>query len=299
MKKHLSEYLDLTQHQLHALTQEYNLADAHTHQSQSPSQRKIVARLPKLWYGAEKLKQKELEDKFVETFFTFHKQYKAIKTPSLLVYAASIAMAIFANYFKKNKLSVSLLTPCFDNLHDLLLHHQVPLKPLKEEWLHRPDTIYNNLKKHVKTDVLFIVSPNNPTGFELMGQGDQNKIRYHEIVRYAKDHKKILAFDFCFYSFVLPDVSVSSLATLDDKGHFVGDNYKCRGNYIFGLSGTLSRAINDHVISDSELIAKIQQFKSHDFRYVHGERTAPEEITMINALLADVIQYLEKLTQKE
>lgn len=208
MKKFISEYLDLTQHELHALTKEYNLADAHTHQSQSPSQRKIVERLPELWYGAEKQKQKELEDKFIETFFTFHKQYTAIKTPSMLVYAASIAMAIFANYFKKKKLSVSLLTPCFDNLHDLLLHHQVSLKPLKEEWLHNPNEIYDNLKKHVKTDVVFIVSPNNPTGFELMGHGNQNKIRYQEIIRYAKDHNKILAFDFCFYSFVLPDSGI-------------------------------------------------------------------------------------------
>lgn len=208
MKKHVSEYLDLTQHQLHALTKNYNLADAHTHQSQSPSQRKIVERLPEFWYGAEKLKQKELEDKFIETFFTFHKQYTAIKTPSMLVYAASIAMAVFANYFKKNELSVSLFTPCFDNLHDLLLHNQVPLEPLKEEWLHNPDEIYNNLKKNITTDVVFIVSPNNPTGFELMGIGNQNKIRYQEIIRYAKDHNKILAFDFCFYSFVLPDSKI-------------------------------------------------------------------------------------------
>lgn len=213
MKKHVSEYLDLTQHQLHALTKEYNLADAHTHQSQSPTQAKIVESLPKLWYEAEKLKQKDLDEQFIKAFFTFHKQDHALKTPTLLVYAASIAMVIFANYFQKKKLSVSLLTPCFDNLHDILMHMQVPLRPLKEEWLHSHDDIYENLKKNVKTDVIFLVSPNNPTGWELTGSNKKNYAKgFKEIIRFCKDNNKILAFDFCFASFILPD---SDIPTFD------------------------------------------------------------------------------------
>lgn len=209
MKKHVSEYLDLTQHQLHALTKDYNLADAHTHQSQSPSQRKIVENLPKLWYEAGKLKQKDLDERFLKAFFKFHKQDHALKTPTLLVYAASIAMVIFANYFQKKKLSVSLITPCFDNLHDILMHMQVPLKPLKEDWLHNHDKIYENLKKNVKTDVIFLVSPNNPTGWELTGSDKKDYAKgFKEVIRFCKDHNKILAFDFCFASFILPDLNI-------------------------------------------------------------------------------------------
>ncbi|PIN94038.1 aspartate/tyrosine/aromatic aminotransferase [Candidatus Pacearchaeota archaeon CG10_big_fil_rev_8_21_14_0_10_31_24] len=204
----VSEYLDLTQHEIHALTKEYNLADAHTHQSQSSSQRKIVERLPQLWYESEKIKQKELEEDFIEAFFDFHKQPTAKRTPSLLVYASSIAMAIFSNYFKKKNLSVGLITPCFDNLYDLLKHNNIKLQPVEESWLHNPNKIYENLKKYIKTDVIFLVSPNNPTGFELMGEDKENKIRYLEIIRYAKEYNKILAFDFCFYSFVLPDSGI-------------------------------------------------------------------------------------------
>lgn len=92
----------------------------------------------------------------------------------------------------------------------------------------------------------------------------------------------------------LPNVDIRTLATLDEKGHFVGDNYKCRGNYIFGLAGTLSAAIEDGAITDSVLIEKIQRFKQHDFRYIHGEFTTQQEIDMINQILAEVIQYLEK-----
>jgi len=40
---------DITQHEIAALRTRYNLADAHTHQNQSPTQRKIVKSLPKLW----------------------------------------------------------------------------------------------------------------------------------------------------------------------------------------------------------------------------------------------------------
>lgn len=212
-KKPLSEYLDLTQHQLHALTEEYNLADAHTHQSQSPSQRKIVERLPQLWHEAETLKQQALEERFIQAFFTFHRQNYALQTPTLLVYAASIAMVIFANYFKKKKLSVSLITPCFDNLHDILKHMQVPLKPLQESWLHHPETIYETLKKKIKTEVVFVVSPNNPTGWELTGKSKKDYAQgFKEVIRFCKDHQKILAFDFCFASFLLAD---SKIPTFD------------------------------------------------------------------------------------
>ncbi len=201
----MSEYEDLTQHEIQALKREYNLADAHTHQSQSPTQQKIVESLPALWMEAEKSKQAEMEQKFIETFFKIQKQHHALKTPTMLVYAASIAMAITANYLKKKKLKVSLIHPCFDNLHDLLVHFDVPLEPLQEEWLHDADSIYDNLKKHVKADVIFIVDPNNPTGFTLSSNGKTATKGFEELFRYAKDHKKLLIFDFCFASFMLPD----------------------------------------------------------------------------------------------
>ena len=47
----------LTQHEVKAIKQKYNFADAHTHQSQSPFQLEIVRSLPELWLEAEKTKQ--------------------------------------------------------------------------------------------------------------------------------------------------------------------------------------------------------------------------------------------------
>ena len=200
-----TEYSDITQHEIEALKFEYNLADAHTHQSQSPTQRKIVERLPELWFEAEKTKQHEMEQKFIETFFRTQLQYAALTTPTMLVYAASIAMVIAANYLLKKKMSVALMEPCFDNIHDILQHMQVPLQPLKEEWLADSDHIYENLEKNVTADALFIIDPNNPTGFTLF---TKNSKAYEELCRFAKDKNKLLLFDFCFASFMLPDVNL-------------------------------------------------------------------------------------------
>jgi aspartate/methionine/tyrosine aminotransferase len=170
-KKPSDEYQDLTQHEIQALKYQYNLADAHTHQSQSPSQKKIVARLPKLWYEAEQKSQYEMEQRFIETFFRTQNQDYALKPNNgLLVYAASIAMVIMANYLMKKKMTVALMHPCFDNLHDILRNMQITPKPLQEEWFYDPDKIYDNLKKNVKEDVIFLVDPNNPTGFTLGGE---------------------------------------------------------------------------------------------------------------------------------
>ncbi len=193
------EYKDITQHEIEALKVNYNLADAHTHQSQSPTQREIVRRLPELWYEAEQTKQCNMEQKFIETFFRVQKQEYALKTPTLLVYASSIAMVMVANYLMKKKMSVSLLQPCFDNIHDILKHMRIEMNVLKEEWLHDPATLYENLEKHIKTDALFIIDPNNPTGFTLFSYGDK---AYRELIRFAKDKNKLLLIDYCFAPFV-------------------------------------------------------------------------------------------------
>ena len=209
-----SEYNDITQHELQAMRTRFNFADAHTRQPQSPTQRKIIERLPKLWYEAEQMSQHEIEDRFVEAFFRSQRQATAMTTPTMLVYASSIAMVMVANFLSRRKAMVSLVEPCFDNIHDILQNLEVAIDaPLKEDWLHNPDKIYDNLSANVKADALFLVEPNNPTGFTLEGtstQIDQRKNSYSELIRYAKDHKKLLIFDFCFSSFLLEDAAPAS-----------------------------------------------------------------------------------------
>lgn len=197
---------DITQHEVEALKHQYNMSDAHTHQSQSPSQRKIVERLPELWYESEQSRQYDLEQAFLETYFRVQGRPAAMKNNNaMIVYAASIAMAITANYLHKKRYKAALVHPCFDNLVDLMKHIEVPLEPVEESWLYEPSQIYENLKNNVTGDAVFLVDPNNPTGFTLYQQG---KAGWKELIRYAKDHGKLLIFDFCFAAFMIGDKNV-------------------------------------------------------------------------------------------
>ncbi|MEU5218659.1 pyridoxal phosphate-dependent aminotransferase [Streptomyces sp. NPDC020807] len=200
---HNQALLDLTQHEIQALLTEFNLADAHTHQRQSAAQHEIVARLPELWYEAEEGLQATYEQRFIEAFFRLHRQPTALaKKKTLLSYAASISTMVVAMYLKRQRMAVTLVEPCFDNLHDVLSNMGVPLYPVEESALHDPDRIYAELKRRVRTDALFLVDPNNPTGFSLMHSGRKG---FEEVVRFCKDHNKLLIIDFCFASFTLYD----------------------------------------------------------------------------------------------
>ncbi|WP_245614078.1 aminotransferase class I/II-fold pyridoxal phosphate-dependent enzyme [Actinokineospora inagensis] len=214
-----TELVDLTQHEIQALKTEFNLADAHTHQRQSPSQRAIVARLPQLWYEAEDGKQADYENRFIEAFFRLHGQPTAPPLRrTLLSYAASISTLVAAMYLKRRRMSVSLVEPCFDNLHDVLSNVGVPLYPFAESLLDDPATLYDNLAATVRTDALFLVDPNNPTGATLLRHGRRG---FEEVVRFCRDHDKLLLVDFCFAAFTLFDDSLDRFdvyALLEESG---------------------------------------------------------------------------------
>lgn len=206
-EKTMLKFQDLTQHEVEALKQKYNFADAHTHQSQSSSQLEIVRNLPELWLEAEKTKQEILNNRFIETFYKIRGLASAL-TPNnvMLYYAASLATIHIANYLLKNRLSVSLIEPCFDNLYEILSHLSIPLSPLEEGLFHDADRIYENLKTHIKSDAIFIVDPNNPTGFTLLGQ--KNKKAFESLVQFCKDYDKILIVDYCFANFLMNDEEI-------------------------------------------------------------------------------------------
>lgn len=198
------KFEDLTQHEVEALKQKYNFADAHTHQSQSPAQLEIVKRLPELWLEAEKTKQATLNQRFIETFYQVRGLEAALQPNNIMLYyAASIATIHIANYLLKKRLSVSLIEPCFDNLYEILMHLEIPLFPLEEELLHEPDHIYEQLQQQVKGDAVFVVDPNNPTGFTLLGK--QNRKAFEALVHFCKDYDKILIIDHCFANFLMND----------------------------------------------------------------------------------------------
>jgi aspartate/methionine/tyrosine aminotransferase len=194
---------DITQHEIAALKTRFNLADAHTHQSQSASQRTIIESLPNLWRSAESHSQYHCEQEFIEAFYRFHGQHRALarRDDIHLVYAASIGMHITATYLQKRRMRVGLIEPCFDNLHDLMMHMQIPMAPLRESVFREPSAIYRNLERCAgDLDALVLVDPNNPTGFSLCSPRAD---AFREVVRFCVDHDKLLILDLCFAAFIL------------------------------------------------------------------------------------------------
>jgi len=244
--------IDLTQHEIKALATRHNLADAHTHQRQSISQQKIVARLPELWYESEENRQAHFERQFTDAFFRLHGQASAPGLErTLLSYSASVATMVVAMYLRRNDMDVSLVEPCFDNLVDLLKYLGTPPSPLPEEALADPDRVYTELAARVHTDALYLVDPNNPTGFTLFTDGGRG---FAEVLRFCRERRKLLVLDFCFASFALqndlvrrPDVyrlleesGVSYLAIEDTGKTWPVQDAKC-------ALLTASRDIHDEV----------------------------------------------------
>jgi len=196
----MKKYQDITQHEIEALKQKYNLADAHTHQSQSSTQRNIISNLDQLWFDSENSKQASLEKIFINKFFQMkgidNIDYKDV----MLHYSASVSTIHIANYLLQKKLSVSLLEPCFDNIHDILNGFEINTSPIDESIFTGSD-IYNNLCDKIKTDCLFLIDPNNPTGFTFLDRKYKND--FEEVVRYCQDKNKILIIDYCFSNFIL------------------------------------------------------------------------------------------------
>lgn len=193
---------DITQYEIAALRSRYNLADAHTHQSQSPSQQAIVSRLPGLWHEAEQSRYCDIEKQFVKTFFQARQQPAALTMSggNLVTFSASISTAIIATYLKQRDLTVALMHPCFDNIHDLLVNFGITTVPIEESWLSDPDRLYDSLEQNLNgIDAVFIVDPNNPTGFTMHTHGLK---AYRELLRFAKNKNKLVLFDFCFSTFL-------------------------------------------------------------------------------------------------
>jgi aspartate/methionine/tyrosine aminotransferase len=208
------KYTSLTQHEKLALEQEFNYTNAFNQISQTVYQIPIIDQLPRLWLETERNKQQIFEERFLQVFYGIRRIRSGLNSGNIMLhYAASIAILHVANYLSNHHLSVSLIEPCFDSIFQVLRNQNVKVSALPEELLYDSSRIYDNLLYHVKTDAIFLVDPNNPTGFTTLG--DHNRHAFNEIIRFCKDQDKLLIFDHCFAPFLLLDSQISLYDTYD------------------------------------------------------------------------------------
>lgn len=185
---------NLTQYEVKALGFYFNLADAHTHQRQSPTQAAIVDRLPELFREAEGMKQQALNQMATDAFHRLSLQSSALDLESTLIcYSSSVAMEIVANLLKMRGYSVTLIEPTFDNIADILKRHGIPLTMVSDDAMASGELISDF--HSIKTDAVFLTVPNNPTGTYI----DQNS--FHALAAACAEQGTLLILDPCFRAF--------------------------------------------------------------------------------------------------
>lgn len=192
LMKHRRAALTLTDYEREALSGRFNLADGHARYSIAQYYPTLSEKLPLLL--TQDYDQDEAEYDFGQHFFRLGGQTPPTSERILYCPSASISIELVANYLRIHALSVSLIEPIFDNLADCIKRHQVALKPLEEEVLYEQNTA--SWHKDINTDSLFLVIPNNPTGYLLP------PAFFSQIVEFCVRENKLLILDFSFRFFI-------------------------------------------------------------------------------------------------
>jgi enduracididine biosynthesis enzyme MppP len=152
---------NLTELEIRAERVGLNLADGHARQPLTAGQEAIVDRLPELFRVAQRGVVPDLDREAQETYLSALGQRTALTAAEVLsCYSSSVAMEILARAASASGLRrVGLIHPTFDNIPDILRGVGLDLAPVPEPLLHTGDTA-----AAPRVDVLFVTTPNNPTG---------------------------------------------------------------------------------------------------------------------------------------
>jgi enduracididine biosynthesis enzyme MppP len=199
---------NLTQLELRAERSGLNLADGHARQPLTESQSLVIDRLPEMFRRAQRGVVPELDREAQATFLSALGQRRALACAELLsCYSSSVAMEILARALQAAGLRrVGLIHPTFDNIPDILRGVGLDLSPVSEETLQCADR-----PADPEIDVLFVTSPNNPTGTVL------SEDRLAHWARWCVEHGVVLALDTCFRGFD-PRAQYDHYGVLDDSG---------------------------------------------------------------------------------
>lgn len=152
----------------------------------------MIGTLPRLFLETEKRNQHAIQEFFRSRFFALsgQKTHSRLGTP-LYHYSSSVSVEVLANYLRRERKSVTLIHPTFDNIPAILKRHDIQLLPIEEFALRRPAKAIQSLT----TDAIFLVLPNNPTGFQL------TRAQFETLVRSCKEKGIVIILDFSFRFF--------------------------------------------------------------------------------------------------
>ena len=191
---------NLTQEEVDALPFELNLSDGHAFRPWTRAESEIIADSARFFRESDRRGGPEAEAEYIRRYLALGAQsYIPDHFTGLMSYSASMAVEIVANVLRLRGLSAALIEPCFDNIADILQRHRVPLEPIPETALTEGPDALERLLGTLTADVIFLVSPNNPTGTVV---GEE---AFTRIVEHCRTENKLLVLDGCFRVYLSDD----------------------------------------------------------------------------------------------
>jgi len=177
----------LTEYEAYAWEEEFNFTDGHARHHSTAEIARIIRE-----FGTEQIRQDELENNFHYSYFDLAGQNGADRQFTLYNSSASLSIEIVANYLRLKKHSVALIEPTFDNISDIFKRHAVQCIPIPEQLFIRIEELEELWNNGREFDALFVVTPNNPTGFTL------DRANFSALVDFCVRHNVLLIADFTF-----------------------------------------------------------------------------------------------------
>jgi aspartate/methionine/tyrosine aminotransferase len=190
-------FKNLTGYEIDSLPRSYNLTDGHAFRRWLAAEEAVIDGTPELFKNHNRLLQVEIERAYIQDFYRLARQtYHDGALGYLMCFTASMAFEIVANYLRLNRLSLSLIEPCFDNLADMFRRHHVPLRPIPDCLLEADNETFERALAGIDTDAICLVTPNNPTGLTLA------EANLRSLLRFCKERRKLLILDNCFRAYL-------------------------------------------------------------------------------------------------
>jgi aspartate/methionine/tyrosine aminotransferase len=190
-------FRNLTAFEIDTLPQVYNLTDGHAFRSWAAAEQAIIDRSAQLFKDNNRQRQIEIEREYIWDFLQLARQTcDHDGLGYLMCFTASMAFEIVANYLRLNRLTLSLIEPCFDNLADIFRRHHIPLRPVPDAFLEAQRDMFEHALSTIDSDAICLVTPNNPTGMTLT-EGNLRRL-----LAFCKERNKLLILDHCFRAYL-------------------------------------------------------------------------------------------------
>ncbi|MBA8827774.1 aspartate/methionine/tyrosine aminotransferase [Saccharopolyspora lacisalsi] len=157
----------LTRYEVIGLGEEFNFADGHAYHPMPAMYASVESRLTEIWRETASKNIRDLEVEFKDALARLICSDALRKSTSFSISpTASSSIDIVSAYLVSEGVRVGLITPAFDNLNLMMRRRGVHVTPIPEAEFVDLDRLRARVIED-RVGCVFLVSPNNPTGFRL------------------------------------------------------------------------------------------------------------------------------------